>query len=403
MKTTGSRLSDYYKSIGLNPVGHDISREDRLTVHERKRQNLLEHHLRLPRFGWRGARVLEFGPGSGENAVALARLGARFTFVEPLDYLSDRLKTTFAEFGVSDRIEAVHQGVLETFRSKERYDVVFAEGFVHFLEDHAAAVKRLLSFAGDEGFVVLSDIDPAGTFIEFVKKCYLERACAALGLRAPEQRLEMARILFAPEFARINHSRGFDSWAKDMVLNPLYRPRYFLDLPTIIAAAPEDVALYSSWPNYLDADDLIWHKNVRSEKSMRAAALNGYYARLPHFLHSVPHPEAGLPLFTPAQGRRAAAALGACYKRLDRALERGAAPAAVLEALTGLRRSLVPARNAKLALRVVDDAAALFSSTRNAKTSAAFVSAWKGRTFLRRLWGTPGHYVVLHKTRLYSR
>ena len=404
MKTTGSRLSDYYKSIGLNPVGHDISRENRMRLHERKRQNLLEHHLKLPLFGWRGARVLEFGPGSGENAVALARLGARLTFVEPLDYLSDRLKATFAEFGVSDRVEAVHTGLLEDFRSSERFDVVFAEGFVHFCENHAAAVRRLLSFTNDEGFVVLSDIDPAGTFIEFIKKCYLAHTCAALGLRSDGQRLTMARRLFESEFARINHSRGFESWAKDMVLNPLYRPRYFLDLPTVLKAAPDGVALYSSWPNYLNADDLIWHKNIRNADSMRAAALRGYYARAPHFLHSVPHPEGGLKPFAPHDGRRIVTAIRACCERLDRAVERNAAdPTRTLAALSSLRRALTPAREAKLARQVVDDAIALFSAARADAGETAFVRAWRSRTFLRRLWGTPGHYIVLHKTDLHAR
>lgn len=403
MKTTGSRLSDYYKSIGLNPVAHDISQEDRMRLHERKRQNLLEHHLKLPLFGWRGARVLEFGPGSGENAVALARLGANFTFVEPLDYLSDRLKATFAEFGVSDRIETVHRGVLENFRSERRFDVVFAEGFVHFLEDHTAAVRRLTSFADDEGFVVLSDIDPAGTFIEYMKKCYLEAACETLGLRSDEQRLEMARLLFAPEFARINHSRGFDSWAKDMVLNPLYRPRYFLSLPEILAALPQDVFLYSSWPNYLDLDDLIWHKNIRDAASMRRAASRGYYARAPHFLHSIPRPDGGLPLFDPKDGRRFFGALRGFYARLGEANDRRSGVAqAARTALTALRRSLGASTQACLPRRTIDDASALFASIRRTSTQAAVVRAWRSRGSLRRLWGTPGHYVVLHKTRLYA-
>ncbi len=403
MTTTGSRLSDYYKSIGLNPVGHDISREDRMRLHERKRQNLLEHHLKLPLFGWRGARVLEFGPGSGENAVALARLGAKFTFVEPLDYLSERLRATFAEFGVSERIEAVHQGVLEDFRSERRFDVVFAEGFVHFLEDHAAAVRKLISFADDEGFVVLSDIDPAGTFIEYLKKCYLEAACETLDLRSDEQRLDMARLLFAGEFGRINHSRGFDSWAKDMVLNPLYRPRYFLSFPEILAALPKGVSLYSSWPNYLDLDDLVWHKNIRAAASMRRAAQRGYYARAPHFLHSIPRPDGCLPMFDPKDGRRVFSALRGFYARLGTANDRRSGVAnAATPALRALRKALGSSRAAALPRATIDDALALFASVRGAKTRAAFVRAWRGRASLRRLWGTPGHYIVLHKTRLYA-
>lgn len=403
MRSTGSRLSDYYRSIGLNPVGHDISRSAKLRLHERKRQNLLEHHLRLPLLAWRGARVLEFGPGSGENAVLLARLGARFTFVEPLRYLSDRLRERFAEFRVSHRIEAVHTGLLEDFRSRERFDVVFAEGFVHFLEDREAAVRKLLSFTADEGFVVLSDLDGPGNFIEFMKRCWLEQASAALGLDGDERRLELARRFFAPEFERINHSRPFESWAKDMVLNPLYTPRAFLGLPDVLAALPKGAALYSSWPGYLDFDDLLWHKSLRDEASMRRMALEGYFARAPHFLHSTPRPRGGLELFSPGEGRRVVSALRACYARLDRLLRRRRAePREAMDALSALRGSFPRGARSGESLAVIDDAVALFKAARAARGEDALARAWRSRGPLRRLWGTPGHYLVLHKTGLYS-
>ena len=250
----------------------------------------------------------------------------------------------------------------------------------------------------------MSDLDGPGNFIEFTKRCWLEQASAVLGLVSDGRRLELARRFFAPEFERINHSRAFESWAKDMVLNPLYRPRSFLGFPEILAAAPKGVSLYSSWPNYLHSDDLLWHKNVRDEAAWRQAALDGYYARAPHFLHSVPRPEGGLPLFEPGQGRRVAAALSACYRRLDRLIRsRRAEPREALAALGALRGSFPRGKQSGPALQVIDDALALFTAARSARGEAALVRAWRGCGPLRRLWGTPGHYVVLHKTGLYSR
>ncbi|MBI2789655.1 MAG: class I SAM-dependent methyltransferase [Elusimicrobia bacterium] len=403
MKNPSSNLSDYYGRIGLNPVGHDISREKSLKLHERKRRSLLEHHLKIPFQAWKGARVLEFGPGSGENAVVLARHGAKLTFVEPLDYLIAELKGKFAALGVPDSIEAVHNEVLEKFETSERYDFVFGEGFVHFLDDPVEGVRRMSACVAPEGFLVLSVVHPVGTFIEFVKKAYLEMAAAALGRESGESRFALARKLFEGPFKAINHSRGFESWSKDCVLNPLYRPRHFLDLPEILAGLPESFSLYSSWPNYASADDLIWHKNIQDAAAVRAATLRGYYARAPHFLHSIPQPGGELPLFTPEAGKKILAALGACYRKLDGAIDRReTGPKTALAALAGLRSALRPHPQSKQALSVVDEALALFKDAARAPNEAALVRAWSRRALFQKVWGSPGHYFVLHNTGLFS-
>lgn len=404
MKTAKPRsnLSDYYGRIGLNPVGHDISREKSFKLHERKRRNLLVHHLKLPFQAFKGARVLEFGPGSGENAVVLARQGARLSFVEPLDYLIAELKGKFAERGVPDAIDAVHHEVLEKFETSERYDVVFGEGFVHFLDDPVSGVRRMSSYVADEGFLVISVVHPVGTFIEFIKKVYLEMAAAALGRESAEARYELARMLFEGPFKAINHSRGFESWSKDCVLNPLYRPRHFLDLPEILAGLPENFALYSAWPNYASADDLIWHKNIQTAADLRAATLRSYYARAPHFLHSIPQPNGTLPLFAPEVGKKIVAALGVCCKKLDACIDQPAGPKPALAALAGLRSALRPHSQSKQALSVVDEAIALFKAEGGAKTEASLVRAWTQHGLFRKVWGSPGHYYVFHNTNLFS-
>lgn len=402
-KAVHSNLSDYYGRIGLNPVGHDISREERLQRHERKRRNLLERRLKLPFLLWRSARVLEFGPGSGENAIVLARHGARMTFVEPLDYLIAELRAKFTACGVSDRIDSVRRDVLESYRSPSQYDVVFAEGFVQFLDAPVAAVRKLCGFVAPGGFLVISVVHPAGTFLEFVKKVYLEVAASALGRTSDAERFALARRLFEPEFRRINHSRGFESWAKDCVLNPLYRPDSFLDLPELLAALPPDVQLYSSWPNYMNEDDLVWHKNVPDRKAARRDALLGYYARAPHFLHSIPQEAETLPLFDPTDGRAIVTALKSCYTKLDRLISiHSSEPSRALPALDGLRKALRPHRQSALALSIVEDARALFASARAAKDEAAFVRAWTARTLLRKTWGSPGHYFVFQRGGIWS-
>lgn len=398
-----SNLSDYYRPIRLNPVGHDISGKARMLAHERKRRNLIEHHLKLPLLMWKNLRVLEFGPASGENAAILARHGARMSFVEPLDYLIAELKAKFASLGLAGRIEAVHQAVLEQFKTAERFDVVWAEGFVQFLDDAPAGVAKLATFVSPGGLLVTSAVTPPGTFIEFIKKTYLELAASALDRRGDEQRFELARTLFGDQFASIDHSRAFEKWAKDTVLNPLYVPRHFLDFPQTLAALPSDFALHASWPNYLDHDDLVWHKNIKDAATLRAETLRGYYARAPHFIHSIPHRPGTLELFDPKDGARILKALDACYKGLDGARRAQAEdPAAHIAALKEFRRALAPHRQARLSASVVDQALALFKAVAAPKGEASFIRAWKARKRLQALWGSPGQHFAFQRTDLFS-
>jgi 2-polyprenyl-3-methyl-5-hydroxy-6-metoxy-1,4-benzoquinol methylase len=393
-----SNLSDYYDPIRLNPVGHDISRKESLLLHERKRRSLLEHHLKLPFPMWRGLRVLEFGPASGENAVVLARAGARMTFVEPLDYLIQELKEKFASFQLSDRIEAVHHEVLEKFQTSDRFDVVLAEGFVHFLDDPAGGLRKLSSFVSPGGFLIVSVLNTPGTFIEFIKAAYVDMTASILGRRGDQEKLELVRALFADQFKRINHSRGFEKWIRDTVLNPLYRPRHFVDFPEALAALPEDFILYSSWPNYLHHDDLVWHKNIKDVSTVRQESLDSHSARAAHFIHSVPQRPDSLALFDPADGRRIMKALDTCYEKINRGLVAHAGPAAHLAALSGLRRALARHPQARQSLRVVDEAISLFQAARKARDEKAFVKAWADRKLFREIWGSPGHYMVFEKT-----
>ncbi len=405
MKTSrhGSNLSDYYAPIKLNPVGHDIAAASKLRAHESKRRNLVEHHLKLPLMFWKDRRVIEFGPASGENAAVLARAGARMTFVEPLDYLISELKSKFSQLGLADRIESVHQDTVEHFKTSERYEAVYAEGFIQFLEDAPAGVRKLSTLVTPGGFLVTSMVEPAGTFIEFVKKSFLELAAAALHKEDGASRLELARSLFGDQFSAINHSRAFEKWAKDTILNPLYRPRYFLDLPSTLAALPGDFVLHASWPNYLDRDDLVWHKNLKSAAALRAETLRGYYARAPHFLHSIPHAAGELPLFAPDDGKRVMRALHTAYAKMERALvSKSAEASAHIKGLAALRRALAPLPQSRPALEVVDESLALFRDGAKARDEASFVKAWKSRKLLHTLWGSPGHHFAFQRTDLFS-
>lgn len=400
MPKPSSHLSDYYAEL-KHAVGHDILDARRFRAHERKRQNLLEHHLKLPLAVWRGARVLEFGPGSGENAVVLARHGARLTLVEPLDYLVESLRANFAAHGVADKIEAVHMAVIEGFRSEKRYDAVFSEGFLHFLDDPCRALAQMAKYMAPEGFLVLQICNPSGTFVEYLKKAFLELEINALGAVSIEDKMVLAAGLFEDQYKKINYSRTFKSWVEDC-LNPDYRPVRFPDFADLLAALPADVQLYSSWPNYRNEDDLVWHKNIKNAARMRRECLDGYFARYPHFLHSIPQDEP-LPLFKPAEGRALKREVTRALAGLDKLLlAKSPIAADYASCLKPFARALRGYPQGRQAAEVIESAGRLFASVSGKRSPKDYERAWKRAKLLRNTWGSPGHNYAFHKTRLYE-
>ena len=64
-------------------------------------------HLAHPPEGWRGARVLEVGTGSGYQAAILAELGAAVVSIERHAELAAEAEARLAEAGYADRVKVI--------------------------------------------------------------------------------------------------------------------------------------------------------------------------------------------------------------------------------------------------------------------------------------------------------
>lgn len=399
-----SPLSDYYNSIQLSPVEHDIGNTMSFLLHEKKRKNLLGFYLKLPMTFWGNLNVLEFGPGSGENATVAAKYGAKFTFVEPLPYLIDKLQGKFKQLGLQDSIETIHNNTLENFETNERYPLVMAEGFVQFLDAPGASIRKMMTYVAPEGFLVISVVHPSGTFIEFVKKVLLMRMIALEDAKTHAEESACAAALFLEDFEKINHSRGFESWIRDTVLNPVYRNSTFIGLDECMRELPNDCYLYSSWPNYINSDDLVWHKTVKNKERIRADTLDSYYARFPSYIDSIPRSQKDTELFSPDSGRRIAELLSASLAKMDAAIidHRDEALHNTVHSLEKLRTFLMSQPAGEKPTLILNETIELFKEVLGSRNREAFASAYKRRTLLRQCWGSPGHYMVFQKTNLFE-
>ncbi len=76
-------LHEYYSASKRLPTHAAFSSRDQLSAYERQRASLFQEHLFIPLRTFRGARVVEFGPDSGENSLVFGLWGSSLTLVEP--------------------------------------------------------------------------------------------------------------------------------------------------------------------------------------------------------------------------------------------------------------------------------------------------------------------------------
>jgi SAM-dependent methyltransferase len=101
-----------------------------------------------------GQSVLDVGCGSGENLLALARLGYSVTGVDPSRRQLGHASTLFREHGVhATLLELAAERVAELV---EQFDVVVSVGALHFCSDIAGVIQGISQVIKPGGTFVLS-------------------------------------------------------------------------------------------------------------------------------------------------------------------------------------------------------------------------------------------------------
>ncbi len=138
---------DYYRANDISPVSQDISDLDR---HFERRASVYRAMGVAPAFV-RGASVLEFGPGSGHNALYTASLEPqRFVAVDANPTGLRSMRALFSEYPSFTQPVLV-DSMIEDFATGERFDIVICEGVIAQQKDPAAFARHVASFVRPGG------------------------------------------------------------------------------------------------------------------------------------------------------------------------------------------------------------------------------------------------------------
>jgi len=283
----GASLVSYYQGLQFNPVLIRVEDAAVWEAHFANRRNLYERHLGIPLAYLRGASVVEFGPNSGENALLPALFGARLTLVEPNTQVLPRLRELFARFGVDAQIERILSAGIEEFDEAGRFDLVIAEGFLYTLPSRDAMLRKVASLVRPGCFGVISYNDRCGGLLEYLRRVYLFRGCELSGVTDAQSDacLQLARDLFASDFARLGVTRSFEAWWRDTLVNPFCRSEHTWSLPELLALlADVGCEFHSSSPAWFMGDRYRWYKRTSATAERTAAVLEGWRGGLAYFL-----------------------------------------------------------------------------------------------------------------------
>jgi hypothetical protein len=254
-----NKLFQYYEKEHFLPTFGNFDSPSKLNAYAQARRTIFVEKLMLPIEVFRGAKMLEFGPDTGENALVFALWGANLTLVEPNRRAHPQIAGYFQRFGLHRSLMRLSADDLEGFKSDEAYDVVDAEGFIYTVQPTSLWLRVFNSHLKPGGYAIISYYEPRGTFIELVLKA-VHAACKALTGLAPEP---AAHMLYEAKWNSIPHTRAFGAWVRDVLENPFVRLGYFLDAAALCRTADEQgFDLHASWPLYRDALDIYWHKKA---------------------------------------------------------------------------------------------------------------------------------------------
>lgn len=266
---------DFYRKLGISPVAQDISD---LPRHFSRRESLYRL-LGIPAALVAGRSVIEFGPGSGHNALFTASLRpARYVLVDGNPVGVEETRANLGRHGLDSGGVEIVESLFEDFDLPGRFDIVLAEGF---LAPHSKAPARLLRhlsrFVAPAGILVITTVTPASLLSEMVRRLMRSRLIAP-GAPVAEQ-LALMRPILEPHLATLSGmSRSVEDWLLDNIIQPV-NPDGLLTIPQAIEALSADFDAYGSSPSF--TTDLRWYKTVHgAQRGFNERMVECYFGRL---------------------------------------------------------------------------------------------------------------------------
>lgn len=204
---------DFYASKSIIPVHQDMSD---ITGHFARR-TALYHHLGVTMNCVRGRSVIEFGPGTGDNAVHISSWGpALYVLVDGNPASIEALKQKSAALLAKSEI---HYSDILNYVDMRHFDVVLCEALIPGQRQPAEFLQRIASFVAPSGLLVCTSISPESYLAETCRRMILP----IFATHFPDlgARIEALTRFFTPDLESLpGMSRLHADWVLDNIIHP---------------------------------------------------------------------------------------------------------------------------------------------------------------------------------------
>ncbi len=248
---------DYYGENEISPVAQDISN---ITKHFEMR-NSLYMALGIPSRLIEGRSVIEFGPGSGYNALFTLSLSpAKYLLVEGNP---TGLKNIGQLFAGRDNVENLHvvESYIEEFNTAEKFDLVICEGVISNQLNPSEFLKHVASFSASSGLVVINCMDSVSFLSENLRRFVsFYMTDADLPVR---DNVEKLLPVWKDHLDSIKDmTRPHEDWILDNMLQPLNGA--MLSISDAVKALRDDFYVYKASPDFFT--DWRWFKKIHGDE-----------------------------------------------------------------------------------------------------------------------------------------
>jgi hypothetical protein len=265
---------DYYRANAISPVNQDLSDVAR---HMERRESLYLALGIVPAFV-AGRTVLEFGPGSGHNAIYTSSLRPRrYVLVDGNPVGLAAAGTLLDEYAPERDACVLVASLIEAYASEERFDLVLCEGTIPGQLDPSFFARHAAGFVAAGGLFVLTAQDAASCLPELVRRAVAAHVVPR-SLPVQEQ-LERLVPFFAPHLATLaGMSRPVADWVLDNIIQP-YIGELFSVIEAIDVLAPDGLEVYNASPRFFT--NWRWYKRqIGAERDLGPGVRASYRANV---------------------------------------------------------------------------------------------------------------------------
>lgn len=205
----------FYNSFGSVPVRQEVKKGNE---HFNRRRGLYLQ-LGIPPAMVENCRVLEFGPGSGDNALYTASLKPKlYKFVEGSNvgfkYLESRINN--GDYRAASSIE-LEQCLIEDYRDEGDYDLVLAEGLLPGQDNPSVLLDKVSKYVRPGGVLVIT----TATYVSLLADVMRRMLLPFFNSNDDEQKMVRLCQFFAPHLGHLKFvSRMTEDWVADVILHP---------------------------------------------------------------------------------------------------------------------------------------------------------------------------------------